>query len=50
MKGTEKVNNIPLTHKVGGRTWAEPGVWTSFHVLKVPINCPLDGVGPNPLL
>lgn len=53
MQGTEKVNDIPLTHLVGGRAeraGAEPGVWTSFHALKVTINCLLDSVGPNFLL
>lgn len=35
MKGIEKVNNIPLTHLVGGRAGAEPGLWTSFQMLKV---------------
>lgn len=30
MKGIEKVNNIPLTHLVGGRAGAEPGCGPHF--------------------
>lgn len=30
MKGTEKVNNIPLTHLVGGRAGAEPGCGAQY--------------------